>query len=68
MGEMKDIFEEFAQTTTISGIFFIQKYKNICIKLMWLAVFILLAIMTLLQCYSSISTYYSWPTTVHTQV
>uniref|UniRef100_A0A915KGJ5 Uncharacterized protein n=1 Tax=Romanomermis culicivorax TaxID=13658 RepID=A0A915KGJ5_ROMCU len=61
---LSDVFQHFAETTTISGLFFIQKAKSVILKVVWCIIFVVLVTMTVIQCKGSIETYLSYPNSV----
>uniref|UniRef100_A0A915J113 C-type lectin domain-containing protein n=1 Tax=Romanomermis culicivorax TaxID=13658 RepID=A0A915J113_ROMCU len=59
-----EIWADFAQTTTISGLFFIHKAKNGVLKLGAFLFFVALVTMTTIACYGAVETFFERPTIV----
>lgn len=64
----KEVWKDFAEKTTVSGLFFIAKYERLSLKLLWTVIFIGLVSVTSYQSYLCVQKYLRQPITVKTTV
>lgn len=62
--QLKSVLSEFARTTTISGLYFIEKHSSPFGKLLWTGIFLFLVALTIFQTTLAVLYYLECPTTV----